>query len=131
LLTGGSGLAVVAAFMPWATATVFGITINKNGTDGDGILTLVLCGATAVMGIVMLRGSYRRALGIWAIVLLVLALFIGIYDTADVSRVASDHNGVVSVGYGLWLTDVGVVVALVGAMLWLRRRARLVSVASS
>jgi len=122
LLIGGSAAVVLGAFLPWATATVFGITINKNGTDGDGLLTLGLCTATLILGIVLLRGSTRRSVGIWSLVLLGLAAFVGVYDTIDVSRVAGNKAGSLSVGSGLWLTDLGVIVAVIGSILWLRSR---------
>lgn len=41
---GGAGIAIIGAFLPWASA--FGLTVR--GIDGDGLITLILSIALAV-----------------------------------------------------------------------------------
>lgn len=124
LLTGGSAAVVLGSFLPWATITgPFG-TLSRPGTDGDGLLTLI-CGAVAgALGIALLRGSDRRSLAIASLVLSGLVLLIGVFDTVNVSSVVADMRSrlaYASVGAGLWLTDLGALVAVAGSIIWLRR----------
>jgi hypothetical protein len=123
MIIGGSAAVVLGAFLPWATVSIFGTSVSKAGTSGDGILTLILCSISGALGIALHRGSERRSAAIWSLVLVVLAAFIAAYDTVDVSRIAS-RAGAVSVGFGLYLTDVGCVVAFVGTLMWLRAPSR-------
>ena len=49
LWLGGAVAVVIGAVLPWASlSTPFG-TISKNGSDGDGILTMILGIATGVL----------------------------------------------------------------------------------
>lgn len=113
-----SGIVVaIAALLPWATASSFGVSITKNGTEGDGVLTLLLGIGIAVLG--WMGGASRgRALSIGALVGAALVALIAIYDTADIARVAGESGFVsVSVGIGLWITVLAGLVA-VGFAIW-------------
>jgi hypothetical protein len=97
------GAAVIGSIGPWATIGIF----SKAGTDGDGVITLVLAIAGIVLALLLRRGA-RIAVGIVA----VLILAIGIFDVADVSSSGTKFFGAdinPSVGWGLW------VVTLAGA----------------
>ena len=56
---------------------------------------------------------------IWiGLVLAGLVLLIGIYDTLDISHLASDTEGVdVKIGIGLWIVDAAAVVALIAGFM--------------
>src|SRR5688572_940164 len=76
MLSGAAGL-VIGAFLPWASAGPFDVA----GTDGDGVLTLLL-------GLIIGALTWTRKAPRLVAVLIGLALFIGLYDLVDVGRVA-------------------------------------------
>ncbi len=119
LLLGGAGAIILGAFLAWATVGPFSVA----GTSGDGKLTVVGGGFVAWIGWRARAGTARRGHAIAALILSLLVLAVGASDTADIS---SKSRGVfhAEVGIGLWLTDIGAVVAVVGAGMWLFRRAR-------
>jgi hypothetical protein len=57
-LVGGAGVAV-GSIMPWATVTIVFGTINIPGTQGDGIITLILGGVLGVLALLDLVGQTR------------------------------------------------------------------------
>lgn len=90
-------LVVIGAFLPWASVLDI---VDKNGIEGDGVLTLIL----AIIGAgALLLGRGR----LWGLITMLIAAsliaLIGFVDLADVGRVA-DQLGVVETGAGLWLT---------------------------
>lgn len=108
-----AAVVVIAAFMPWATVEFF-VTINVNGTEADGVLTLLLGLAAGV-----LVGVWKRPTVIIAAVLFGLAAIIALFDLVNVGRVAGEMGDIgVSPGFGLVLTLLaalaGVAVAVVG-----------------
>lgn len=123
-----AGLAVMAVglLLPWVSVTAaFLGQVNRNGLstpDGKMIgVGILLMGFVAVGDLPRLRTGN-------AIFLLVAALAIGgvvVYDHADIgNRIADlDANpyGYAEVGYGLYVTGAGAVMAAVGA--WQRLRA--------
>ena len=118
LLAGAVGL-VVGAFMPWATAGPF----SKAGTDGDGVITLVLGALIGVTAFFGLKAPIKPARS-WLVVLMTaVAGLVAIYDTADVARVASESSLIqVEVGSGLYLSLLGVGLAVVGLCIGAARR---------
>lgn len=125
LLVGG-GLSFVGSFMTWASVeTGFG-TLSVSGTTGgrDGNLTLFLGLLLAAVG---LRRLVKKRLGTWglvgAFVFAIAILGVGIYDTADVSRL-SDSDVSVSPGIGLILQIIAGGVGIAGAVMATRERSR-------
>jgi Protein of unknown function (DUF2510) len=115
----GAAAVVVGSLAPWATAsTPFG-SIDVNGTDGDGKITLVL--GAVVVGFVLLRNYFV------SMILSAIAGAILVYEFSDVSRTVGDIDSEfvkTSVGWGLYLGAIGGVVAFVGSLqLWRARRA--------
>ena len=49
--------------------------------------------------------------------LAVLILLIGVYDTLDISHLANETAADVSIGIGLWLVDIGAIVAIVAGLM--------------
>lgn len=100
---------VIGSLGPWATMGVF----SKAGTDGDGVITLILgiVGATVVLSN---RGAHKVRVVVGAIGLLILA--VGVFDIADVSSTSAELLGEEigpSVGWGLWLVALGGLAAAV------------------
>jgi len=110
-------LAVLGAALPWATA--FGGVFTKAGTEGDGIVTLIVGLACGLIGALRLAGVLARTA---STVLLSLAgagiALVGIIDLVDLQqRVADAGVQGVSAGSGLYLTILAGGSILVGALL--------------
>src|SRR5690606_12944525 len=100
----GCSVAVVAgSFMPWVDAGF----ISAAGTEGDGMLTLVL-GAIAVF-----TSLVRKSIG--TIVAMALVVLIAGYDVANISTMADDSFITVSPGMGLILVLLAGIGAIVAA----------------
>jgi len=114
----GCAVTMLGSILPWATIRVLFLPVEKNGTEGDGVLTLLLAGTA--LGLVFARRGGLIA----SAVLSTLAAVIAVYDIIDVSRFADDLDGTavsVSVGYGLWVTAVGAVGASIAAFVAVSR----------
>lgn len=107
---------VVGAFLPWATLGA----ASKAGTEGDGSFTLILGIAAAALG-VLGHLKQSRGMKIGAVVAAALVVLVAVIDIVDVG--STEVLGIeFEVGVGLWLTLVGGLGALVGAVLALRSR---------
>jgi hypothetical protein len=97
------GGVIIAAFLPWAKIWI----LTKAGTDGDGVITLLLgaVGAAAIW-IAANKGALLAA------ACALLALSVGVYDVIDVSSTAR-----ASVGIGLWLTVLASGIAALASVL--------------
>ena len=113
----GGALVSVGSLMPWASiATVFG-TVNLNGTEGDGKITLVLGLLVVLFAILELTGSSgTRGIGL---VVALLAAAAGIYDMTNLSsrmgEVTSEFARP-SVGVGLYAVVGGGALAVIGSV---------------
>ena len=125
-LLGGAGALGLGSFLPWAQVGPF----SKNGTDGDGVLTLILAIVVAVVAWPTIRTSIGRARSVTTTLAAALALLICLYDIADVS---SAGNGLVDtqVGIGLWMAAAGAGAVLVGVIIGKRRKIVLFSPAAA
>ena len=122
MLLGCGALLAIGSFLPWVKASAGIVSFTKNGTEGDGVLTLILAGLIALLFVVI---KNPRSAARWVITLGVLAAVISLYDLADVSNKASDlshgSSGVTaSVGIGLILATAASVVIVVGGFLGFR-----------
>jgi hypothetical protein len=123
LWLGGAVAVIIGALLPWASVdTPFG-SVSKNGTDGDGVITIVFGAAAAVLLIIRWNKARARGLTIGALVLSVLVGVIAVIDMVDVKSRFSDSPITVdaSIGIGLWLTLLGALVAVAGTVLSLVR----------
>jgi hypothetical protein len=123
----GVAAIAVGSILPWVKASAGPFTATKNGTDGDGVITLLLAGLAAV-GFLVARQTKAAA---WIVVTCAgLAGAVALYDTIDISNKADDlaRNTTISVsatvGEGLWIALLGAVVALVGGIMALRTNPR-------
>jgi hypothetical protein len=79
-LVGGAVMAV-ASFLSWAEVSGGGTNVSATGTDGsDGWITLAAGVVVFIAGILLLRGSGRRAVAILALVFGLIGGGIGLYD---------------------------------------------------
>ena len=106
-------ITIIGSFSPWVSVTsVFG-QINASGTQGDRVIALI-AGVVMFLGLALTRRW--RVVGQAVAGLAALTVFgVGAYDLVNVSsKVADYHNkyAAVSVGWGLWATLVGGVLAL-------------------
>ena len=122
-----AGVVLIGSLLPWATAkTVFG-SISINGTDGDGVLTLILAVVVGAIAVALLAGKRPR---LWAYVVLLIAglltAFIAVYDLVDISRTVGNDYAHVSTGAGIWLVAIASLVLVGGGIQLTRGRSRVV-----
>ncbi len=108
IIAGSALLVLLGSLLPWASVdTAFG-SISVRGTEGDGVLTilLALAGGAAAIAVVMAR---KPMAAIGGVVAGGLALLIAAYDFIDLARISGDSGGLVEshVGFGLWLVLFG------------------------
>jgi hypothetical protein len=129
VLLGAAIAAVIGALLPWARIDVsFGtedVSANVNGTEGDGVITLVLgilLGAVAVLALAT-RGVARWAAVVGTVAAVVMTA-IAIIDIVDVNRTAGDISPLVdvSVGAGLWVTLIAGLAGIIGGVLLLAKQ---------
>lgn len=123
-------LGVIGSVTPWASVDFLGMSQTVSGTDAsDGKLSIVCAGIVAVMGLLIaLRVGH-----LWtSIVALVFAVFVALIGFADFGSINGDYgalkdehvpDGVVSVGYGIWLVIFSGVLGIVAAIVAMVRRA--------
>ena len=126
LVMGGAGLLVFGSLLPWATVTApFIGQVSVSGTEGDGVITILMGAGLLFLGYRMLAGASRRAL-LTAVVVAALAVALVVFEFADISSAAADGGedlaGLVdaSPAIGLYFCAMGAVAALVGAIQRLR-----------
>ena len=110
---------VIGSILPWATAqTVFG-SISKNGTEGDGKITLatgiiiLLCGIA-----ILVSEKYSGWVGL-AVIASSASMVVAIIDLVDVSRKLSGISNqyvTASAGIGLYIVLVGGMIGIVSAL---------------
>jgi len=107
----GCALAIIGAFLVWAKLSdgVQELTIKGTDSDKDGTYSLIL--ALVAAGAIWFIG--QKPWVIWlALAGAVLVLLIGIYDTIDISGTEVPEGVSISVGIGLWLSDLGGIIAV-------------------
>jgi uncharacterized oligopeptide transporter (OPT) family protein len=124
LVIGGAVAAIVAAFLPWITATAaFVGSVHRNGLDGDGQITLVLGVAAVVLAVVALRGNPAPLAALVIVAGLgALIAVIGVIDYVDAKNRIGDLTAeerrliAISIGAGLYLTIAAGIAVVVGAV---------------
>lgn len=122
LLVGAALLALIGAVLPWAEVrAVFFGQLDVAGTEGDGVITLLLGLVLGALGVLAPLAGNPRWLGVVALVTSVVIFAVGAYDLADVTRAASELRtelfGIdARPGPGLYLTVVAGVVGLAGGV---------------
>ena len=118
VLIGAGLLLALGSFLPWATASLGVVTVNVNGTSGDGRITLGLAlGALAISAALLWIDRSKPLYGL-AGVGMIAAIALCVRDMAQLptpsTSVGVVHFGV-SIGVGLWICLVASVVGLMTA----------------
>jgi hypothetical protein len=119
----GAALVALGSLLPWATVDlgIFG-TIEKAGTEGDGLYTLIAAGIAAALAVWGWRRPGRDAV-VGTVVIAGLITMVCAYDVVDVSSTQVDGVRIeTSVGIGLWFALVGAIALLVAAVMRLLDR---------
>ena len=109
----GCALAIVGAFLVWATVSAGPFSVDVKGTDSgkDGTITLIL----AIVAAAAIFFIEKKPWIVWiALAAAVLVLLVGLYDTLDIMG-TDDQGADVKVGIGLWITDLGGILATAAA----------------
>jgi hypothetical protein len=111
----------VGSVAPWATASAGAFSRSVNGTDGDGVITIVLAVVMLLIAVFTAGPTPRRGLLVLAGLCAVGAAGIGIYDAVnvnDAAQRAEDLSSLVdaSVGWGLYAVIAGGVIGVIGAV---------------
>ncbi len=130
LLVAGAALVIIGAPLPWAEVSApFVGSLTKNGTEGDGIITLILGLALVGLGAPAIFGGKRLKVGlaVGAVIVAGLVMVVAGVDIADVQDIVNDVEAeealaTASVGMGLWLTAIGGALAFCGAAVALLAR---------
>lgn len=108
-------IAAVCSFLPWATLEGFGESLSKNGTEGDGVITLILSIAAAALFFGYTRNG-RKGFAIGSIVVAALSALVYVIDLADVSG-QFDGGEIFEVKAGIGL--IGGTIAAIAALVLL------------
>jgi hypothetical protein len=115
---GGAAAVAIGAALPWASVSGDAYSATARGTDGDGVVTLVLALAFALVFTVL---RSRRAAATLALCVGVVVALVAGYDLIDLSHKTGDAPTSIAVsvrpGIGLLLTGIGAVAIAVGAAL--------------
>jgi hypothetical protein len=104
---------VAGAVLPWARVG----SLSFTGTDGGGLLTLILA-IVALVAVAVWRG--RRWVLIFSVIAAVLSGLIVMVNVSDVSRLASGFD-IVSTGPGLWISAIAVALWTLASIVALAR----------
>jgi hypothetical protein len=118
----GGTLALVGIFTPWATASYMGLSESLSGWDcikGDGETYCYLAFAGALVALLGALSSLAapRAKALWTILAIggILAIVGAAWAFSDIET-GTMWGMSVSYGFGLYLTLVGGILALIGSL---------------
>ena len=117
LIAGASALLVVlGAFMPWVKLGF----LSANGTDGDGVITLLLGVVAGVLVLVAAQSQGRLvSFGIGGAGVVIVA--VAAYDIITINDALNDSDNIfassATVGEGLYVTALGGVGLVVGSFM--------------
>jgi len=113
----GAIVILVGSIMPWGrVTTVFG-TMTINGTEGDGVITIVLGGILLLVALAH-KGTPGKLYSVAGVVLALIALYV---SGATMLRMGGAAAGIDSeyasagVGSGVFVTIVGSILAAIGS----------------
>jgi len=127
MMFGGAGLLLLGSFLPWAKISLGRAgSRTVGGMEGDGVITLVMAAALALLARGHMSKGWSRSRLSGAVSCAAIALVATLVDLKDIGRLA--HVGIpdfgleITVGVGLWIAAVGSAAALAGAILALRAK---------
>jgi len=86
----GAAAVVIGSFLPWATVSIFLGSVNVAGTDGDGVLTVVIGAVLVFVAFRAMNPGIGRGAAIFTVIAALILFAIALYDFIDIQRVASD-----------------------------------------
>jgi len=107
----GGIIAAVGVFLPWFSASGFGITVTANGFDSNEGKVVVLGGVLALIGALAALATTMKSLGYLVPIGGLVAILGWIWGAADVG-----FGNLTSLSYGFWACLVGAVLALIGTL---------------
>jgi len=124
LVAAGVAAVVIGALLPWVTiSAVFIGTVSVAGTEGDGVLTLILgiVGAAVGFQTVFLGRPMGKAIGITIAILALIIGGISGYDMVNIQStigdISTDGIAKANIGIGLWVTGLGALTLLAAGAL--------------
>ena len=118
----GGIIALVGIFTPWATASGWGMSVSASAWDGirdaaGSYFTVALVGACIALVGALSALAAPRAKVLWAILAIgaILAIAGAAYGFADIYT-GTEGGFLYGYGYGLYLTLIGGILALIGAL---------------
>ena len=118
-------LVLLGSFMPWASVSVFGQRMSVAGTEGDGIITLVLSlvAAGALVAAVFASGSFVRHLHWVALGAGALIAIIPLITMSNLGSISRETGGIgsASLGFGAVLVLLAGIALAVLSFLFGRR----------
>lgn len=109
IIAAASVVGLVGVFLPWVSASAFGISITANGTDGsDGWIILALFVVPIVLALINLKKEMAIGYKIGITAVSALIAIIAIVKIIDIMGA-----GIVSAGIGLFVILIGSVASAV------------------
>lgn len=115
----GGAMMVIGSFMPWLSARTGLGSISVAGTDGDGVFTLLLGGAAALIALVHLDRPIAGFLRGGIVLAGAIGVVVAVVDyTAASERISGIDSAAVaaSVGAGLYIVGLGAVATALGGL---------------
>lgn len=115
----GGAMMVVGSFMPWISARTGLGSISVAGTDGDGVVTLLLGGAAALIALVHLDRPIAGLLRGGIFLAGAIGVVVAVIDYGAASeRISGIDSAAVaaSVGAGLYIVGLGSVATAFGGL---------------
>ena len=120
LMVGGGIVAVLAAFLPWLSASAGDISVSVSGTSGDGKLTLMF----GLVAIALGAGAFSRglppAVGYGVVACGAFIAFIALNVIRSKAGATAEVAAMVSIGFGVWLTLLAGLAVVAGGILYAR-----------
>jgi hypothetical protein len=118
----GGMFALIGIFYPWATASGWGMSVSASAWDGIrdsavSYFTLALVGACVALVGALSALAAPRVKALWAILAIggILAIAGAAYGFFDIDT-GTEGGFLYGYGYGLYLTLVGGILALIGSL---------------
>ncbi len=113
----GGLVTAIGSILPWAKAESMFRTVSKNGTQGDGMITLVAGIVAILAGVIVLVVEKHSIAVLFAALAALVILVVTIWDLADVSGRApglwTDYTAV-KAGEGIYVALLGGALVLIG-----------------
>lgn len=115
----GAVVIIVGSVMPWASVMDI---YTVNGTDGDGVLTIICAVLAGAFVLPALMGKGPRWMFVIPLFFGLVAAAIGGYDLANLADAVAGQDGMAKLGAGLPIVIFGGLAAVVGGVLGLIKK---------